>query len=126
MSTVRSWRSRGVRSCPRGPGRSLSERRKPQLRLEALEERLLLDQGLANVGLTAGWATFGQALPPGAAYDGLQIGTLQTQTDVKTRWPDGSIRFAVLSARVPLAGDYDVHAAAAEPGRFAPDAQQPV
>ncbi|MDP3685470.1 MAG: hypothetical protein Q8R32_01415, partial [bacterium] len=49
---------------------------------------------LADVGLTSGWATFGQALPQGAARDALQIGDLETQTDVKTRWPDGSIRFA--------------------------------
>ena len=49
---------------------------------------------VATVGLTAGWATFGEALPQGQATGALQIGSLPTQTDVKNRWPDGSIRFA--------------------------------
>ena len=49
--------------------------------------------------LTSGWATFGIAVPRGAARDALQVGSLPTQTDVKTRWPDGSIRFAVVTAR---------------------------
>ena len=60
---------------------------------------------LATYRLGAGWATFGLALPLGAARDGLRVGTLETQTDVKTTWPDGSIRFAVVTARVPAAGD---------------------
>src|SRR5262245_13947595 len=51
---------------------------------------------IATVGLTAGWATFGEAPPPGAATTGLQIGSLTTQTDIKNRWPDGSIKFAIV------------------------------
>src|SRR4051812_49430388 len=68
---------------------------------------------IANIGLTAGWITFGQAIPQGLAPvgRGLKIGALETQTDVKTTWPDGSIRFAVLTANVPAAGSYAVVAA---------------
>ena len=63
---------------------------------------------LATVGLTPGWATFGQALPPDAAFESLQVGTLPTQIDVKTRWPDGSIRFAVVTAEVAEPGSYAI------------------
>ena len=77
---------------------------------------------LANVGLTAGWATFGQALPPGVATSGLALGSLPTQTDVKNRWPDGSIRFAIVSAEVPSNGTFQLTADAASSGSFAPAA----
>jgi hypothetical protein len=63
---------------------------------------------IATIALTPGWITFGQAIPQGAAHDALKIGALDTQTDVKTRWPDGSIRFAVLTANVTGAGSYTV------------------
>ena len=75
---------------------------------------------IARPTLTAGWATFGEALPPGQAIDGLQIGTLPTQTDVKNRWPDGSIKFAILSASIPTAGSYAVTAASLPGGTFTP------
>jgi hypothetical protein len=75
---------------------------------------------IARPSLTAGWATFGEALPPGQAIDGLQIGTLPTQTDVKSRWPDGSIKFAIVSASIPTAGSYAVTAASFPGGRFTP------
>ncbi|TXT35775.1 MAG: PDK repeat-containing protein [Planctomycetota bacterium] len=65
----------------------------------------------AIVALTPGWATFGQALPQGVAFEALQVGALKTQTDVKTRWPDGSIRFAVVTAKVETAGSYPIRAA---------------
>src|SRR5262249_47140791 len=44
-----------------------------------------------------GWATFGLALPPGAVPDtfGVSVGGFPTQTDIKTKWPDKSIRYAV-------------------------------
>jgi hypothetical protein len=74
--------------------------------------------------LTPGWATFGQVLPVGVARDALKVGDLPTQTDVKTRWRDGSIRFAVVTARAPRAGTYRLHAVAAEAGRF--DVKAPV
>src|SRR5262249_14389722 len=54
-----------------------------------------------TVELTPGWATFAQVLPQGFAYDGLQVGNLVTQTDVKNRWIDGSIRYAIVTAAVP-------------------------
>ena len=75
---------------------------------------------IANDTLTSGWATFGQAVPQGAASSGLQVGSLLTQTDVKTRWPDGSIRFAVVSVNVPAAGNYPIAAAPIAGGAFTP------
>lgn len=61
---------------------------------------------LARINLTPGWATFGQALPEGAAHDALQLGSLVTQTDVKSTWADGSIKFAIVTAEIPVAGVY--------------------
>src|SRR5262245_3641908 len=58
---------------------------------------------LATYTLSPGWATFGLALPQGAAK-AVQVGSLQTQTDVKVRWPDGSIRFAIVSANAGVKG----------------------
>src|SRR5262252_2858667 len=70
-------------------------------------------RAIATVGLTPGWATFGEAVPQGQATSGLRIGSLPTQTDVKNRWPDGSIKFAIVSANVSTAGNYNVTAATA-------------
>ena len=68
-----------------------------------------------------GWATFGQVVPKGAARDGLRLGSLTTQCDVKTRWDDGSIRFAVVTARIPSEGDYALDAdGASAAADFAP------
>ena len=64
---------------------------------------------VGTVGLTPGWATFGQALPQGAATGGLQVGRLATQTDVKNRWPDGSIRFAIVTVKATTAGTTPDH-----------------
>ena len=72
---------------------------------------------LATVTLTPGWATFGQALPAGVASDALQVGTLPTQTDVKTRWPDGSIRFAVVTTKIEVAGSYSIRVASSSKER---------
>jgi hypothetical protein len=60
------------------------------------------------IHLTPGWATFGQALPQGFATTSVQIDGLTTQCDVKTLWPDDSIRFAILTAFVTVEGDYTV------------------
>ena len=75
---------------------------------------------LATYGLTAGNATFGLALPQGASSTGVKVGALSTQTDVKTRWADGSIRFAVVSARVPSAGQYAIVAGTSATGTTVP------
>jgi Domain of unknown function (DUF4082)/PASTA domain len=75
---------------------------------------------VATVGLTPGWATFGEAVPQGVATTGLQIGNLPTQTDIKNRWPDGSIRFAIVTANIPAAGQYAVTSAAPAAGSFTP------
>src|SRR5918995_7437627 len=65
-------------------------------------------QTLATYEISDGWATFGLALPAGAAGEGVRVGNLLTQTDVKTRWPDGSIRFAVVTVRAPNSGAYPI------------------
>ena len=75
---------------------------------------------IATDTFTTGWATFGQAVPQGAATSGLQVGTLLTQTDVKTRWPDGSIRFAVATVNIPSSGSYPITAAPIAGGAFTP------
>jgi hypothetical protein len=81
---------------------------------------------LAVYTLTQGWATFGLALPSGAAAGAVRVGALPTQTDVKVRWPNGSIRFAVVSVNVPRAGSYPVVADAADGGRPVPATVPPV
>ncbi len=63
---------------------------------------------LATYHLGRGWATFGLALPQGASTGSLAVGTAATQTDVKTTWPDGSTRFAVVTSWVNAAGDYAI------------------
>lgn len=64
---------------------------------------------LASYTLGAGrWATFGLALPEGAATDAVQVGAFNTQTDVKNVWSDGSIRFAVVTVESPTAGTHDL------------------
>jgi putative Ig domain-containing protein len=75
---------------------------------------------IATVGLTAGWVTFGQVVPKGFAVDGLKVGSLSTQTDVKTRWDDGSIRFAVVTVKADSAGDFAVSAGPASGAPFVP------
>ncbi|MDR0756680.1 MAG: hypothetical protein LBF85_02415, partial [Tannerella sp.] len=76
---------------------------------------------LAQYAFTsAGWATFGVVLPSGQARDALAVGTLPTQTDVKNRWADGSIRYAILTAKVAAIGTYDIREAAAATGSFTP------
>ena len=78
------------------------------------------DAQIAVHTLTPGWTTFGQAVPQGAAPSGLQVGSLFTQTDVKTRWSDGSIKFAIITASVPAAGTYSISPAPIAGGAFTP------
>ena len=66
---------------------------------------------IGSVELTPGWVTFGQVVPKGLASSALSVGGLPTQTDVKTRWDDNSIKFAVVTVRAESAGTYDVTAA---------------
>ena len=80
------------------------------------------DDALTRFSFTRGWATFGLALPQGAARDAVQVGALPTQTDVKVKWPDGSIRFAVVSTRAATAGAFAIHPASAASPIAAPAA----
>jgi hypothetical protein len=89
--------------------------------LSASIVRPAAQEPVASVGLGAGWATFGQALPQGVAFDSLQVGALPTQTDVKNRWPDGSIRFAVITTNAPAAGTYAIVPVAGSAGEFTPN-----
>src|SRR4029077_15766548 len=66
------------------------------------------------------WATFGEAVPQGVAVDGLRVGALATQTDVKSQWADNSIRFAVVTVSVPVEGDYAITAGAASGASVTP------
>jgi hypothetical protein len=71
---------------------------------------LALGDIVATPRLGRGWATFGLVVPEGLAPAGaeLRVGTLPTQTDVKTAWSNGSIRFAVVTARVAAPGVYPI------------------
>ena len=60
------------------------------------------------------------ALVTGAATSGLKVGTFTTQTDVKNTWPDGSIKFAIVTARIPASGSYAITPAARSVGTFTP------
>jgi hypothetical protein len=71
---------------------------------------------LTSYAFTRGWATFGLALPQGEARSAVQVGSLPTQTDVKVRWPDGSIRFAIVSANIPAPGTFALTSAAVAQG----------
>lgn len=64
----------------------------------------------SRMAFTSGWTTFGLVVPAGAARGAVQVGTFPTQTDVKVRWPDGSIRFAIVSTKIPAAGTYGISA----------------
>ena len=77
---------------------------------------------IATVELTQGWATFGQVVPQGLTVNGLVVADLATQTDVKNRWPDGSIRFAVVTVKAPSSGSYELRAAPAPTATFTPAA----
>ena len=90
--------------------------------LVAFPARALAQASFGNIGLSQGWATFGQAVPQGLVPNGngIQVGTLTTQTDVKNRWPDGSVRFAVVTVNVPTAGNFSLHAGALPSGTLTP------
>ena len=46
------------------------------------------------------------------------VGTFPTQTDVKNRWPDGSIRFAVVTVLATANGTFPVYARDLDAGSF--------
>ena len=72
--------------------------------------------------LDTGWASFGIAVPRGVVPAGsaIRVGALRTQTDVKTTWDDGSVRFAVVTTNAPAPQDYPVTVARPEAGTFTP------
>lgn len=79
---------------------------------------------LGRMKLSQGWATFGVALPAGAAKEGVLVGELPTQNDVKNRWPDGSIRFVVVTAPPSQDSTYALTAGASDLQLTPPNAQQ--
>lgn len=91
--------------------------------LGLLSFTVLSAQGTAAIATyrfeSAGWATFGLALPEGAAK-AVKVGAEPTQTDVKVRWPDGSIRFAIVTARIDAPGPQPIAAGEAAAGTFEP------
>ncbi len=94
--------------------------------LLTLPSAVAAEGALATVHLTPGWATFGQPLAQGDAYEALRVGDLETQTDVKTHWADGSIRFAVVTAHVDEEGDYAITTCKAVAGSFEARRPNPV
>ena len=69
---------------------------------------------------SSGWATFGIVLPKGKAFNGLKVGELVTQNDIKNRWSDGSIRYAILTTRIQSAGVYEIYESNIQAGSFMP------
>ncbi len=93
--------------------------------VEEIKEPLLDPPAPTNVPLpsiqaTAGWVSFGQAFPPGLVRDSASLVDLRTQVDVKNRWRDGSLRFAVFTARVPRPGAFTMQQGHAAQGKLAP------
>jgi hypothetical protein len=80
---------------------------------------------VSRMTFTRGWATFGLTLPARAARDGVQVGSFPTQTDVKVRWADGTIRFAIVTARITAPGTYAIVPAPAPIGGGALGAAPP-
>jgi hypothetical protein len=72
--------------------------------------------------LDSGWASFGIAVPRGVVPAGsaLRLGALRTQTDIKTTWDDGSVRFAVVTTNAPAPQDYPLSVGRPEAGTFTP------
>jgi hypothetical protein len=96
---VNRTRNGGPSDMSRHPGWALAA---PSLQSTAIEPFV------AQYRLYQGWATFGLVVPQGVARTGLKIDGLEMQADIKTHWPDGSIRFAVITAAVPKAGLYKI------------------
>ena len=72
-------------------------------------------EGSGDILLLAG---VGNLRPRSAQRRGaaaVQVGTLPTQTDVKVRWPNGSIRFAWCRPTVPTAGSLPDYGSAQKP-----------
>lgn len=70
---------------------------------------------LATPQFSPGWATFGLVLPAGASKGSVRVGAYPTQTDVKTAWADGSIRFAIVTAKIVASGYYPIASVNAAP-----------
>ncbi len=72
--------------------------------------------------LERGWATFGIAVPRGVVPGGaaLRVGALRTQTDIKTTWDDGSVRFAVVTTNVPAPQEYPITVGRPDAGTVTP------
>lgn len=75
----------------------------------ALSATTAYAQVATDVVRAPGWYTRGIALPQGAATD-LASGTLATQVDVFQRWPDRSIKFAVLTSNLTATGAHPITA----------------
>src|SRR5262249_41614363 len=114
-STTYNWKLYAVDAALNGSSPALINATTPS----SLRATSLMTNVASN-GFTPGWATFGQAVPQGLAFNGLQVGNLPTQTDVKNRWPDGSIKYALVTAKIPSAGNYSIKPGAPATGVFAP------
>jgi len=77
---------------------------------------------LASPSFTAGWATFGVPLAQGDLPSGqsLKVSGLDTQTDVKTTWGDGSAKFAIVTCKPTGTGSLNVSQGSPATGSFTP------
>lgn len=71
---------------------------------------------------STGWATFGFAAPEGAipSGQGVQVGALTTQTDVKCTWPDNSLKYAVVTCKPTSTGNHEIRPVALDATPFSP------
>lgn len=63
---------------------------------------------IATHKFTAGWATFGQPVPKGITKGPLRVDGLDSQCDQKCTWPDGTLQFAIVTAKIPQDDAYDI------------------
>ena len=81
----------------------------------------VIKNGVAEYSFASpGWATFGIVVPKGKVFAGLSVGNLETQNDVKNRWSDGSIRYAILTTLIQNAGTYEIFEKNIPTGSFTP------
>lgn len=77
---------------------------------------------LATPTFSAGWATFGLPLAQGElpSGQGLQVGALATQTDVKATWADGSAKHCIVTCKPTASGPLAVSPVSPPSGAFTP------
>ena len=73
------------------------------------------DRDVATVGLTPGWATFGQAVPQGVATTACRSARSPRRPTSRTAGPTDRSASPIVTVNVPTAGNYSDHARGALP-----------